>query len=782
TAADDPDRRLGALGILDPHERTRLLTVGDGARQELPRTNVADLFEDRARSTPGATAVVDADGTELSYAELDARADRLARRLVATGVGPEHPVAVLMERSARLIVALLAVVKAGGAYVPLDGRWPSSRIDFILRDTGATVLLTDGTSDLGAGADDRLVRVHVDVGEDQQGAGENGPAFLGDLPGGRGVGPDGLMYVMYTSGSTGRPKGVAVTHRGVTGLAADRRFGADAHRRVLFHSAHVFDASTYEIWVPLLGGGTVVVAGPGELTPAGVERATGGRGVTALFLTIGLFRVLAEEAPDCFAGLEEVWTGGETVPSAVLGRVLRACPTTTVIDVYGPTEATTFATCGAVTDTDLTAVSPPIGRPMDGTRTYVLDAGLGLVPPGVVGELYVAGTGLARGYAHRAGLTAQRFVADPYAAQYAAPGERMYRTGDLARWAPDGRLEFAGRVDTQVKVRGFRIELVEVEAALLAHPDIAQAAAVVREDRPGDRRLVGYVVPRAGVAREAVDGVDPAALTGGQLPEYMVPSAVVAVDALPLTVTGKLDQRALPAPRVWHAREGRAPRTPHEEVLCGIFADVLGVPSVTVDDDFFALGGHSLLATRLVSRARTALDVELRIHTLFDHPTVAALAGRLPSGGTARPALGVRSRPHRLPASYAQQRLWFLGQLEGPSATYDIPMAVRLTGAVDVVALAAALRDVVERHESLRTVFPPDRGGVPYQRVLGMAEVGELLTVTRVAPAELGRELAARADHLFDLSSEVPLRVWLFEVAPRESVLLLVVHHIAGDG
>ncbi|WP_329049236.1 amino acid adenylation domain-containing protein [Streptomyces violaceus] len=779
-AAADPDRRLGALPVLDPHERIRLLTAGDGARQELPHRNVADLFEVQARRIPERTAVVDADGTELSYAELDARADRLVRRLIAAGVGPERPVAVLAERSARLIVALLAVVKAGGVYVPLDGRWPGSRIDFILRDTGATVLLTDGTSDAGPGADGPLVRVHI--GEDHQGAGGIGPVSFGDMPGGRGAGPDGLMYVMYTSGSTGRPKGVAVTHRGVMGLAADRRFGAGAHRRVLFHSAHVFDASTYEIWAPLLGGGTVVVAGQGELSPAGVERATAERGVTALFLTIGLFRVLAEEAPECFAGLQEVWTGGEPVPSAVLGRVLRACPATTVIDVYGPTEATTFATCGAVAETDLSAASPPIGRPMDGTRTYVLDAGLGLVPPGVTGELYVAGTGLARGYAHRAGLTAERFVADPYAAEYGAPGERMYRTGDLARWTPDGRLEFVGRVDTQVKVRGFRVELVEVEAALLAHPDIAQAAAVVREDRPGDRRLVGYVVPAAGVAREAVDDVDPAALTGGHLPEYVVPSAVVAVDALPLTVTGKLDQQALPAPGVRHARTGRPPRTPREEVLCGIFADVLGVPSVTVDDDFFALGGHSLLATRLVSRVRSELGVEPRIHDLFDHPTVAALAGRLPAAGTAWPTLGAQARPHRLPASYAQQRLWFLGQLEGPSATYNIPMAVRLTGALDVAALAEALRDVVERHESLRTVFPPAPGGVPCQRVLDVAEVDELLTVVRVAPAELGRKVAARADHLFDLSSEVPLRAWLFDVAPDESVLLLVVHHIAADG
>ncbi|MFE0178473.1 amino acid adenylation domain-containing protein [Streptomyces sp. NPDC059002] len=773
-----PDLRLRALDVLDPGERARLLADSEGAGQHLPDTNVADLFEERARKDPAATAVVDTDGTELSYAALDARADRLARRLVAVGVGPERPVAVLMERSADLVVALLAVLKAGGAYVPLDGRWPRSRLDHILRDTGAAVLLTDDEPAEVPPGDGDIVHVRVGgSGPDADGGGRGcGPR------GGCGVGPDGLMYVMYTSGSTGRPKGVAVSHRGVVGLAADRRFAADAHRRVLFHSAHVFDASTYEIWAPLLAGGTVVVAPPGELSPTVLERATGERGVTALFLTIGLFRVLAEEAPGCFAGLREVWTGGELVPSVVVERVLRACPETTVIDVYGPTEATTFATCDAVTDADLDEVSPPIGRPMDGTRTYVLDAGLGLVPPGVVGELYVAGTGLARGYAHRPGLSAERFVADPYAASYGVAGERMYRTGDLARWTSDGRIDFVGRADTQVKVRGFRIELGEVETALLAHPDIAQAAAVVREDRPGDRRLVGYAVPVAGTARETVEGTDPTGLTGGLLPDYMVPSAVVALDALPLTVTGKLDRRALPAPDLTPAAAGRAPRTPREETLCAIFADVLGVPSVTVDDDFFALGGHSLLATRLVSRVRSALGVELRIHTLFDHPTVDALARRLPAPGAVRPALGVRARPDRLPVSYAQQRLWFVGELAGRSATYNIPMAVRLTGDVHVPALAAALRDVVARHESLRTVFPASSGGVPHQRVRAADEVGELLPVVPVDPGDLHRELTARADQPFDLGAELPVRACLFRVAPRESVLLLVVHHIAGDG
>ncbi|ATL31290.1 non-ribosomal peptide synthetase [Streptomyces formicae] len=776
-AVRTPELRLGALDILGRDERARLLADAEGAGQDLPATDVAHLFARRVRAAPGATAVVDADGTELTYAELDARAERFARRLAAAGVRAERPVAVLMERSADLIVALLGIVKAGGAYVPLDGRWPRSRLDFILRDTGATVLVTDGSVQELPAADEGLVHIRTDEEADRRVP--PGSAHGSD---GVGVGPDGLMYVMYTSGSTGRPKGVAVTHRGVLGLAADRRFGADAHRRVLFHSAHVFDASTYEIWAPLLGGGTVVVAPPGELNPAGLERATGERGVTALFLTIGLFRVLAEEAPGCFAGLREVWTGGELVPSVVVGRVLRACRNTRVIDVYGPTETTTFATCDAVEEADLAVVSPPIGRPMDGTRAYVLDAGLGLVPPGAVGELYIAGAGLARGYTRRPALTAERFVADPYAASYGAPGERMYRTGDVARWTADGRLDFVGRVDTQVKVRGFRVELGEVETALLAHPGIAQAAAVVREDRPGDRRLVGYAVPAPGVPKESVEDADPAVLTGGLLPDYMLPSAVVALDALPLTVTGKLDRNALPAPELTRAATGRAPRTPHEKALCEIFADVLGVPSVTVDDDFFQLGGHSLLATRLVSRVRSTLDVELRVHALFDHPTVAALARRLQGGDAVRPALGTRARPDRLPLSYAQQRLWFIGELAGPSATYNIPMALRLTGDVDATALSVALRDVVARHESLRTVFPASADGVPHQRVCAADEVGDLLAVVPVAPDDLRRELSARADLPFDLSSEIPLRAWLFRVAPRESVLLLVVHHIAGDG
>ncbi|MFJ2773988.1 amino acid adenylation domain-containing protein [Streptomyces sp. NPDC087300] len=778
-AVHAPDLRLGALDILDPDERTQLLADAEGGRQDVPAADVAALFERRVRSAPDATAVVDADGSTLSYAELGARADRFARRLAAAGVRPERPVAVLMERSAALIVVLLAVVKAGGAYVPLDGRWPRPRLDFIVEDTGAAVLVTDGSAAELPLGDGEMTCLRADGAA---GTDEAAEGAAPDVPLGGGAGPDGLMYVMYTSGSTGRPKGVAVTHRGVAGLAADRRFRAEAHRRVLFHSAHVFDASTYEIWVPLLGGGTVVVAPPGDLGPAGIGRATGERGVTALFLTIGLFRVLAEEAPECFAGLREVWTGGELVPSVVVERVLRACRDTRVIDVYGPTETTAFATCGAVTEADLATVSPPIGRPMDGTRTYVLDAGLGPVPPGAVGELYLAGAGLARGYARRPGLTAERFVADPYAASYDVPGERMYRTGDLARWTGDGRIDFVGRADTQVKVRGFRIELGEVETALLAHPGIAQAAAVVREDRPGDRRLVGYAVPADGVPKDAVDGVDPAELTGGRLPDYMVPSAVVTLPALPLTVSGKLDRNALPAPELTRATAGRAPRTPREHALCAIFADVLGVPSVGVDDDFFRLGGHSLLATRLAGRVRSALGVELRIHTVFDHPTVEALARQLQDGGRVRPALTTRTRPDRVPVSYAQQRLWFLAELTGPSATYNIPMAVRLTGDVDTAALAAALRDVVARHESLRTVFPASTGGVPYQRVLSAEETGDLLTEVPVPPDGLRRELSARAALPFDLSTELPLRSWLFQVTPGESVLLLVVHHIAGDG
>lgn len=755
--------------------RVELVAPGEGARLDGPvpvpgsgRT-VPGVFAARTAAEPGATAVVHGD-RETTCREVSARANRLAHHLLRLGVRPEDRVAVLMRRSDDLIVALLAVLKAGGAYVGLDPRAPAARTARILDETGAQVLLTDGTGDASAtgGTYDGL---RVVGAADPSLAAE--PDTDPDVP----LHPDRLAYVSYTSGSTGTPKGVAVTHRDITALAADSAFGGGAHARVLVHSPTAFDASTYEMWVPLLGGGTAVVAPADEdVNAAAVARLTARHGLTALWLTAGLFRLAAEEDPGCFAGLRQVWAGGEAVPASAVRQVLTACPGLTVTNGYGPTETTTFATCRPCPDTASVPDALPIGRPLDGMRAYVLDSALRPVPPGTVGELYVAGPGVARGYLGRPDATAERFTADPYG----PPGSRMYRTGDRVRPAEDGELEFHGRADGQVKLRGFRIEPGEIEAALAAHPEVGQAVALVREDRPGDRRLIAYAV--------AVEGTAPhpdalRAHLADHLPDYLVPSAVVRLDGLPLTPNGKLDRAALPVPSV---RIGsRAPRTPREEALCGLFAEVLGLPATGPDDSFFALGGHSLLALRLIGRIRDTLGADLTLRDLFGASTPAALAALIGTDTVVRPA----SRPFtpgavvdEAPLSSAQRRLWFLDRLEGSGAAYHIPLAVRLTGAaLDPDALRAALADVVTRHEILRTVYP-DADGTPRQRLLDPAQAGPRLHAESVTETGLPDRLAELTRHEFLLTEDAPFRAHLLALGPEDHVLLLVLHHIAADG
>src|SRR5580693_4298781 len=476
--------------------------------------------------------------------------------------------------------------------------------------------------------------------------------------------------------------------------------------------------------------------------------------------------------------------GGEALPAALLAEWRQRHPGLALVNHYGPTEATVGCLDYLLGPGDqVPDLVVPVGRPMWNTRVFVLDASLGLVPPGVAGELYVAGAGLARGYLGRPGLTGERFVACPFAAaggpgqSNTAPGERMYRTGDLARWNAAGELEHLGRADDQVKIRGFRIELGEIEAVLATDPSVRQAAVMVREDRPGDRRLVGYVVPAGGAV------LDPAGLraaAGRVLPDYMVPAAVVVLGRLPLTGNGKLDRRALPAPQ-YAADGGRAPATARERVLCEVFAQVLGLDRVGAEDSFFDLGGHSLLATRLVSRVRAVLGVELPIRAVFEHPTPAALAQVLDGAGAARPPLVRMPRPERLPLSFAQQRLWFLDQFHGPDTAYNLPYAWRLTGGLDAGALRAALGDVIGRHESLRTIFAAE-DGQPYQRVIPAGEVTVPLTIATATPGELPGLVEAAAWHEFDLASELPVRVSVFTVSPDEHVLVLVCHHIASDG
>ncbi|MFG7945303.1 amino acid adenylation domain-containing protein [Streptomyces cacaoi] len=766
--AAGPTSGLATVDTVTADERTRVLGA-DWSGQVGPAAGLSlvDAFVDRAARTPGAPAVVCGEHA-LTYAELEAEAGRLARVLVQWGVRPESRVALLLERSVDVVVAMLAVLKSGAAYVPLNAAFPAERLSGIVEDSGACLVVTDaGLADRARGAG--VAALRVDAAADLRVDARTDAERV--LP--ARVAADSLAYVMFTSGSTGRPKGVAVTHADVVALAGDERFAAPAHNRVLFHSPHAFDAATYEVWVPLLRGGCVVVA-EGELTSRAVREAVAFRGVTGLWVTAALFGVLADEDPGCFAGLGEVWTGGDAVPAVAAERMLAQCGSTVLVNGYGPTESTTFAVCGPLTREEVTAGSVPLGLPMDNTRALVLDSGLRPVGVGVPGELYLGGHGLARGYEGRADLTAERFVADPFVA-----GQRLYRTGDLVRRRDDGRLEFLGRGDDQVKVRGFRIEPGEIQAALERCAGVGRAAVVVREDAPGVKRLVAYLVG-AGLDVEAVR-----AEVAGVLPEYMVPSAFVVLDALPLTANGKVDRRALPEPEVGPGVEYVAPRTEAERLLCDIWAEVLGVERVGVHDDFFALGGDSISSLKVASRMRSAFSVELSPRALFDAPTVAGLAAVLGRGDMAAtdsedgitPVAREDGTP--LPLSFAQERLWFLEDFAPGSIEYNIAAALRLTGELDTEALRTALNALADRHEALRTVFGSRDGhGVQYIRAGGEVPV-RVVEPGAAGTAEVLREEAVRP---FDLRTGPLVRVVLVRESVGEHVLVLSLHHIVTDG
>ncbi|MFB9905656.1 amino acid adenylation domain-containing protein [Allokutzneria oryzae] len=594
--AEDPSRTVADLPVLDAVDRNRVLHEWNDTANVFAAHSVPALFEAVVESSPESVAV-----GELTYRQLNERANRLAHLLLERGVREETRVALVMDRTPLTVIAMLAVLKAGGVYVPLHTSYPAQRLRWAVEDIGAEIVLTDNATRHRAGETGKPLVVLDD---------EPLLATRSPLNPGLVIQPERLAFAMYTSGSTGTPKGVGLTHRNIAAFVADRRFQPPGHERMLFHAPHAFDAATYEVWIALLAGGSVVVA-DGEVNPELIRRAITEQGVTTMLVTAALFTLFAEESPECFAGATQVWTGGEAASPAAVARVLRHCPGVRVVNAYGPTEGTTITTSKELLAEQVAGGSAPIGAPHDNVRTYALDGRLRPVPVGAPGELYVGGDRLARGYLGRPGLTAERFVADPFGS-----GGRLYRTGDLVRWNAQGELEFLGRADDQVKIRGFRIELGEVEAALVAAPGVNQAVVVAK-----DGRLVGYVVGDA----------EPEALRthlARLLPSYQVPSDIVVIDRIPVTRNGKVDRRALPdpVPRRARATEYTAPGNPTEQALAELWAEVLKLDRVGVHDDFFALGGDSITSLRLVSRVRRAFGVELSPRELFDGPTVAQLA------------------------------------------------------------------------------------------------------------------------------------------------------------
>ncbi|MFE2431940.1 amino acid adenylation domain-containing protein [Streptomyces sp. NPDC059373] len=765
--AADPAVRLSDLDVLVEGERSRALVEWNDTAREIPALTLPELFEAQVVRAPDAVAVVGGD-VALTYAELEARANRVAHWLIGRGVGPEDRVGVLMERSADLVAVLLGVLKSGAAYVPIDPGYPADRIAFMLADTSpALVVCTSRTAEAATGFP-RLVWDDSSTVAEIATRRTNAPSDADRVVPLR---PAHSAYVIYTSGSTGTPKGVAVTHRGLTNFVSWRvaNYAWGPGDRVLQFASVSFDVSVAEIFPALAGGATLCVARRDGDALAELEKLA----VNAVTFTPSVLESLIgddERAATVLGNIEHVVLGGEEYGSEL---VRRWAPGRSFHNEYGPTEATVVVTSWAAPATVPDAVS--LGGPVTNTRVYVLDEFLRPVPPGVVGDLYAAGAGLARGYVRRPGLTSERFVACPFSDS----GERMYRTGDLARWSPEGELRFVGRVDDQVKIRGFRIELGEIEVVLAGYESVGQVAVIAREDQPGVKRLVAYVVP----ADRDVDGSALREYAARALPEYMVPSAVVVLESLPVTVNGKLDRAALPAPALGDA-VGRGPATPLEEVLCGLFGELLDLERVGAEDSFFELGGDSLLAMRLIASIRKALGAEITIRQLFGAPSAAGVARLVADDqGVARGGVVVRERPDPLPLSFGQQRMWFLNSLEeaGAGAAYNVPLVLRMSGEVDVIALEAALADVADRHETLRTVYP-ETGGVPRQHILHGSEGRPKLHLRELAEHEVPAALAKAAGRRFDLAHDLPWRTELLVLSDTECALVLVAHHIAVDG
>ncbi|MFD4431721.1 amino acid adenylation domain-containing protein, partial [Nocardia sp. NPDC058497] len=763
----EPGVAVGDIELLDAAERELVVRDWNATAHEVDQqATLVSMFEAQLARTPQATAL-SFEGTSLSYAEFAQRVYRLSRWLIDRGVGPETYVALGMRRSIDLVVGMYAVSVAGGAYVPLDPDHPAERTEYILATADPVCVLTSGTD-----LEIDTAQVRIDL-LDLVGYAD---ARVTDAERIAPLRPSNTAYVIFTSGSTGRPKGVAVSHGAIVNRLVwmQTQYGLTDADVVLQKTPATFDVSVWEFFWPLQIGASLVVAKPdGHRDPAYLAEIIRLEGVTVTHFVPSMLAVfVADAAAARCESLRMVFASGEALPPKPAHR-LRELTGAALHNLYGPTEAAVDVTFHEVVDTDTDTV--PIGAPVFNTEVYVLDARLRPVPVGVAGELYLAGTQLARGYVARPDLTADRFVANPFEDD----GARMYRTGDLVAWTEHGELEYLGRTDFQVKLRGLRIELGEIESALTGLDEVAQSVVVVRGDQHTGDQLVAYVIAAPG---RTVDIEDAREELGNNLPAYMVPAVLIVLDEFPLNASGKLDRKALPAP-VFEAAVFRAPTTPVEEIVAATFADVLGLERVGLDDDFFALGGNSLTATQVAARLSASLETDIGVRELFEASTVAGLAARAEthSGADRRAALVPQQRPERVPLSLAQQRMWFLNRFDPESAVDNIPAAVRLSGLLDRQALQVAVADVLARHESLRTYYP-EVAGAAHQVIVPTGKVIPDLAPIETTGAELPQRLSELVLTAFDVTAEVPFRAALFEVSPTEHVLALVVHHISADG
>ncbi|MBU2709127.1 non-ribosomal peptide synthase/polyketide synthase, partial [Zooshikella marina] len=796
-----PEQPVLSLSLLTDVAASQVLTDWNNTAAGFPDNScIHQLFEKQVKQSPEAVAIQFEQQT-LTYQAFNERANQLANYLVQFGVKPDQLVGICLERSIDMVVAIIAVLKAGGAYVPLDPSYPAERLAYMLEDSQASVLISDShlVSKLNLSADQFLC---VDDEYVQQQLAQQSVVNLDTQH--IGVTATHLAYVIYTSGSTGKPKGVMNQHRGLVNRIhwMQKQFGLQSTDNVLQKTPFGFDVSIWEYCWPLVTGASVVMARPEghkdvDYLLDTIEQA----GITVMHFVPPMLATFIADGryQHRIPSLRLVVCSGEALAVDVQNRFL-ANHHAELYNLYGPTEAAIDVSCWQC-QPNFMGRSVPIGKPIDNTQLYVLDNQLKPVPVGVVGELFIGGVGLARGYFNRDELTAERFLPDPFAKEDAGQESKIYRTGDLARWLPDGNIEYLGRIDHQVKLRGFRIELGEIETQLGNISGVSSCVVIAREDQPGDKRLVAYIVPTAqskvptaqenNPAKEEAEWIASLQQTlAEQLPDYMVPVGWAVLDALPLTPNGKVDRKALPAPKLQTTSHYVAPETSTETVLASLWLELLNTEEpVGRNANFFALGGHSLLAIRLVAELRNRFNKDINVRSIFTHPTLASFAqfidNALADESQAPPITQV-DRQAQLPLSYAQQRLWFLAQLEGENSLYNMPLAIQLVGVLNVTALNQALNQLISRHESLRTCFAVE-GGEAYQAIQAAPEVFSLTQVdlqqtgAALQAEQLAQLRLSEAERPFDLQQGLMIRGQLVILAPEKHVLLLTLHHIAGD-